>query len=266
MFGTAPTITTSLQLNGYLNLGTGAAGSTYRLNIAPTSGATAGSTVFIQDATATTGQTGVLIKAGAVTASSRLLDIQAANATTLFYADTDGKISNFGTFRTNAGGTTNSEFGASYWIAGNGVSIGWAAGTAGGGGTFDTAFRRNAAGIVEVNNGSACSTVANCRDLTLRHLIANGTVPTVANTSANSCGTTAATIVGNDMAGKITVGATAGTSCTITFGTAWPNAPSCHTDDETTANLQRPTSTTTTLIIAGTMVAGDVINYGCVGY
>lgn len=97
------------------------------------------------------------------------------------------------------------------------------------------------------------------------HLQSSTTAPAVSNTTANSCGTTAATIVGTDVSGKITVGATAGTSCTVTFTTAWTNAPACTVTNETTANLLRATSTTTTVILAGTMVAGDVLAYICLG-
>lgn len=103
-------------------------------------------------------------------------------------------------------------------------------------------------------------------DLTARHSLAAGTAPTVANTSANSCGTTAATIAGKDEAFKITVGETSGTSCTVTFGTAFANAPACSVSNETTANLARATSTTTTVIVAGVFVAGDVIAGVCRAY
>lgn len=97
------------------------------------------------------------------------------------------------------------------------------------------------------------------------HIHTSTTAPAVSNTTANSCGTSAATIAGTDVAGKVTVGATAGTSCTVTFTTAWTNAPSCHVTNETTANLARATSTTGTVILAGTFVAGDVLAYSCLG-
>lgn len=90
--------------------------------------------------------------------------------------------------------------------------------------------------------------------------------PTVGNVGANSCGTSTATIAGINSAGKVTVGATAGTACRITFSSAWTNAPSCVVTNETTANLARATSTTTTADLAGTFVAGDVLAYSCVGY
>jgi len=101
--------------------------------------------------------------------------------------------------------------------------------------------------------------------LSATHFIGIGTAPTVADTTAASCGTTAATIAGTDTAGKVTVGATSGTSCTVTFGTAWANAPSCTVSNETTANLSRATSTTTTVILAGTFVGADVLAYQCLG-
>lgn len=93
------------------------------------------------------------------------------------------------------------------------------------------------------------------------HLESTGTAPAVSNTSANSCGTTAATLVGTDNAGKVTVGATGGTSCTITFAVAYTNAPPC-----VASNGYTTTSTTTTLIVAGTMAAAEVWSYICIGY
>ena len=88
------------------------------------------------------------------------------------------------------------------------------------------------------------------------------TVPAVSNTTSNSCGTTAATIVGTDQAGKVTVGATSGTSYTITFVTPFTTAPSCMITNETTANIAR----TTTTILNGTFVAVDVLAYQCDTY
>ncbi len=134
-------------------------------------------------------------------------------------------------------------------------------------GSVDTALTRSAAGVIDVSQGSGCGTAANCRDLRLRHLIGGGTAPTVASTTANSCGTSAPAITGTDSAGKITVGATSGTSCTITFGTAWANAPSCWATDESTLMGTKAVSTTTTLIISATaFTAGDVVAYGCLSY
>ncbi len=96
-------------------------------------------------------------------------------------------------------------------------------------------------------------------------IVTGGATPAVSNTSANSCGTSPATIIGNDIKGKVIVGATSGTSCTVTFTAAYAVAPSCHANNETTANLTRATSTTTTVILAGVFVAGDSLSYICVG-
>lgn len=90
--------------------------------------------------------------------------------------------------------------------------------------------------------------------------------PTVANVGMNSCGTTAATIVGRNVAFKVTVGATAGTQCRVTFSAAFPtNAPSCTATNESTAALVRAQSTTARVDLLGTFTAGDVIAGICVG-
>lgn len=101
-------------------------------------------------------------------------------------------------------------------------------------------------------------------NMTLTDPISGGTTPSVSNTTANSCGTTAATITGTDTTGMIVVGATAGTNCTITFVTAAPTRRQCTVTNETTANLSRSTFlTTTTSTVQGTFVAGDNISYIC---
>lgn len=129
-------------------------------------------------------------------------------------------------------------------------------------GSADVFYIRDSAGMGGITDGTG-NNATNNRDLRLRHLLGGGTAPVVSNTSANSCGTSAATIVGSDMGGKVTVGATSGTSCTVTFRIAYPNAPPCWANNETTANLARTTSTTTTVIIGGTFVGGDVVSWGC---
>jgi hypothetical protein len=90
--------------------------------------------------------------------------------------------------------------------------------------------------------------------------IAKTTTPIVGNIGANSCGTTAATITGRDNAFAITVGATAGTDCRVTFDTTAPNTWACAFSNQTTGNLARQTAaTTTTSDVSGTFVAGDVL-------
>lgn len=90
--------------------------------------------------------------------------------------------------------------------------------------------------------------------------------PAVTNTSSNSCGTSAATLAGTSSAGRITVGSVGGTSCTVTPPTAWDTAPACIANNETTGNLLRATATTSAVVIAGVMVAGDKLTYVCLGY
>lgn len=93
------------------------------------------------------------------------------------------------------------------------------------------------------------------------HVRGTGTAPTV----GGSCGTSPS-IVGTDLGGKLTTGTVAPTSCTITYARAYTNAPSCAANNETTANLVKAISTTTTLILSGTFVASDVLTWICVGY
>ena len=93
-----------------------------------------------------------------------------------------------------------------------------------------------------------------------KHLESRGTAPAV----AGSCGS-GPTIVGTDVAGKVTTGTGSPTSCTVTFATTWTNAPACMVTNETTANLARAVSTTTTVVLSGTFVAGDVLSYICLG-
>ena len=102
-------------------------------------------------------------------------------------------------------------------------------------------------------------------DLSLGHLVLNGSVPTVASGSSD-CGTSPA-IAGNDTVGVVTVGSsTNGGKCTVTFHTAWTTAPVCTAQDQTTGNLLHPVVATGTLTITGTLTAADKISYECKGY
>lgn len=91
-----------------------------------------------------------------------------------------------------------------------------------------------------------------------------GTGVTVANVGANSCGTTAATIAGNQISGVITVGTVAGTQCRVTFSTAAPVARDCTVTDSTTTAATRATVVSTTATdFFGAFVAGDKVTYVC---
>lgn len=95
-------------------------------------------------------------------------------------------------------------------------------------------------------------------------LATGGSAPSVANVGANSCGTTAASIAGNDANGEITVGATAGTQCRVTFTTTAANRRDCVFEDESTKITIQPTYVDTTHTdVLGVFTAGDVISYIC---
>jgi hypothetical protein len=99
----------------------------------------------------------------------------------------------------------------------------------------------------------------------LGHQITTGATPAVGSGSGD-CGTSPS-IGGNDSAGRVTVGAANSGRCTITFVSPWPNPPVCSAFDETTAILVRPTATSTaSMVLAGTFVAGDVLAYSCLGF
>lgn len=95
-------------------------------------------------------------------------------------------------------------------------------------------------------------------------MIDKGTTFTVSGCSATSP-------VGGSAAGRFTSGTTGTCTAVITIagatGSTAPNGWSCWSSDETTGNLFRQTSsTTTTATLAGTTVSGDVVTLGCIGY
>lgn len=69
-----------------------------------------------------------------------------------------------------AGGSARLEIASVQILGGNSMSYGWASSSNPAGGSPDTAFNRNGAGIIEINNG----TVGSYRDLVLRNLLASG--------------------------------------------------------------------------------------------
>jgi hypothetical protein len=95
------------------------------------------------------------------------------------------------------------------------------------------------------------------------HLSA-GSGMAVANVGANSCGTTTATIAGNNNAFVITVGATSGTQCRVTFTVTATTEWDCAANDNTTTVAVRttPVDTTHTDLI-GTFTAGDKVTGVC---
>jgi len=99
----------------------------------------------------------------------------------------------------------------------------------------------------------------------LGHQIVSGATPTV-GAGPGDCGT-APSIGGNDGAGRVTVGASNGGRCTITFVAPWPNPPVCSAFDETSGVLVRPSaSSVSSIALIGALNAGDTLVYQCVGY
>jgi hypothetical protein len=89
-------------------------------------------------------------------------------------------------------------------------------------------------------------------------------------TIGTDCGS-GATLVGTDLAGKVTLGDGV-TTCTIVFSTTLANPPACTATNETNGGGNPipvgTRSTTTTMVIspAYPWVPGDVISYVCVEY
>lgn len=151
-------------------------------------------------------------------------------------------------------------------------------GTMSNGGVFT--FGNSTTGRVIVNNGTDTVDPFEVQDggvmvlrtadggVTTGAFATRGSTPAVSNTTANSCGTTAATIVGNDNTGSVTVGATAGTSCTLTFVKAAGTRRQCTCTNSTTlANIcSAAYLSTTTSKLVGTFVAADVIDYTCLPF
>lgn len=69
-----------------------------------------------------------------------------------------------------------------------------------------------------------------------------------------------------DSAGKITSTGTGASTAVLTFSITFTRAPACLVTNETTSNLVRPVSTTTTLTFNATVVTGDSLSYICTGY
>lgn len=108
----------------------------------------------------------------------------------------------------------------------------------------------------------------------LAQLSVGGHIETSSNTATtitssptvSSCGTNPS-VSGTDVSGKITIGGGIITSCLLTFGKSWTNAPACTILSDTA--ITAPTGTTTKTIFtmgAGATFAGDVIMYNCFGY
>lgn len=156
---------------------------------------------------------------------------------------------------------TNGTANTSY-LAQSGAFLSVAAGlkwssTADGAASVDTGLHRNAAGVVEVNNGSA----GTHKTIMANAFLGGGSTPSVA-----TCGTIGTG--SKNSAGFITSDTTGSCVSVLTFnGYTAPTGWSCAISNATTANLMTQTgSTTTTATFTGTTVANDVLRYNCLPY
>lgn len=93
-----------------------------------------------------------------------------------------------------------------------------------------------------------------------KHIKTYGTAPTV-----SACGASPA-IVGNDIAGKVTIGTGGITSCTVTFANAYGTAPACSIGSGASRVTIVTTSTTAMTITAGASIDSAVIMYTCMEF
>lgn len=96
------------------------------------------------------------------------------------------------------------------------------------------------------------------------HVEFNGTAPTTG--AGSTCGT-GHSVVGTDNAGIITVGSSSGSTCTLTFASAWTNTPICVVGrhNSTTATYVSAASTSA-ITITSSSISSSTIYYQCVGY
>lgn len=144
--------------------------------------------------------------------------------------------------------------------------------------SYDTKFYRAAAGVM-----AGCNATSNCDnemdfgrvDFRLKTVSTVGLLVATVATSAGittesfasptSCTGSGCAIQAGSMnsVGTVTTTTTGVATITIAFSITATNGSSCQAQNETTANILKPTSTTTSLVITGTTVAGDKISYQC---
>ena len=118
--------------------------------------------------------------------------------------------------------------------------------------------RSNATLQVRLGDDSGDSTIS------ALYYIPQQAIAGVANVGANSCGTTAATVLGSTQSSVTTVGATSGTQCRLQFTSAATTAWDCTANDDSTTIAVRttPVDTTHTDLI-GAFTAGDKVTAHC---
>lgn len=137
------------------SVGTGTTATpTYGFQFTPTSGLTAGLTAIFQDLTATTGATKFVVKSGAGQSGVNLMEWQSASAVVGVSIGEDLSINGY------AGGVLKAKL-SNYLYLASDAAITWS--SANNATTpIDTGIARNAAGILEVNNGTP-GTIATIR-------------------------------------------------------------------------------------------------------
>jgi hypothetical protein len=183
------------SFSGMVAIGTGTPNPpTYVLHIAPTSGATAGQTVFIQDATPTTGKTTVVIKAGA-DASGDLLSVQTAAGAVLFKVMGSGGVQGPALYYVangidglwGAGGLSLKAAGVCAWSATTNASA-----------AQDTDLSRISPGVIGVGTGAQGSFAG-----TIKATLQTGTNATTGLVAGVLAASTNASIVVTDAAGQV---------------------------------------------------------------
>ena len=109
-------------------------------------------------------------------------------------------------------------------------------------------------GFTSLVNGNFSSLLNN-----VGHLADTGATP-----SLSSCGTSP-TISGTDIAGVVTMGTGTPTGCTITFATAYTNAPYCLVTWQTNIASMQYTISASTITLVQTATSSNKINYMCRG-
>lgn len=234
-------------------------------------------TVYIYDATASTGVTTLTVKAGAGQSSTDLQQWQNSAGTVLASVGSSGAFSLPNSINViNDIAETNSGYGFTggsptiykagsqgLYIDGNGLTTVINGGNVRLGGSGDTSLSRVSAGVVGVGIGAAGSVAGT---LQAAGYMANGGTKFTASGCSNS------TTVGGATAGTFTSGTTGACTVTITMngatGLTAPTGWACSASDFTTpANLiSQSASTATTATLTGTTVSGDVISFSCIGY
>jgi len=127
-------------------------------------------TLEVYDATATTGNTNLTIRAGAGQAATLISALASNGSTTLFKVDGSG-VAWTSYFRDLADAfALQTGFDSTHvLLLGSGRDIAWSS-TSTFPGTIDLGFHRNAAGVLEINNGSS----GTYRDLKLRNVVITG--------------------------------------------------------------------------------------------